>query len=239
MKHALVTGGTRGIGRAIALALNDAGFDVYTTGMREEGADIEELLAFGLKYRRSNIAVQSEHEGAVEWARPDLLVNNAGMAPRNRADLLTMSAASMREVLDVNLIGPFLLTQRVARHMVEKGGGMIINIASVSSDTVSLNRGEYCVSKAGVSMMTQLFAARLASEHIAVHEIRPGIIRTDMTAGVTEKYDALIKDGLTPIPRWGEPDDVARAVVALAGGALAYSTGEIINVDGGMHIRRL
>lgn len=239
MKHALVTGGTRGIGRGIALALREAGYEVYTTGRREAGPDIDEMEALGIRYRRSDIAIREEHAALVEWAKPDLLVNNAGMAPRTRADLLWMTEVSMRELLDVNLIGPFFLTQSAARHMIEMHGGMIVNIGSVSADTVSLNRGEYCVSKAGVSMMTALFAARLAAERIPVYEIRPGIIRTDMTSSVTEKYDRLIEGGLTPIPRWGEPEDVARAVVALAGGALSYSTGDVIHVDGGMHIRRL
>jgi len=239
MPNALVTGGTRGIGRGIALALLHAGYEVYTTGTRKSGADIDEMAASGVRYRQSNIAETEDHEALVAWAQPDLLVNNAGMAPRVRADLLEMSEDSMREVLDVNLIGPFMLTQRVASHMLGKGGGMIVNIASVSSDTASVNRGEYCVSKAGVSMMTQLFAARLAAEGIPVYEIRPGIIRTDMTAGVTAKYDALIQGGLTPMPRWGTPEDVAKAVVALAQGVLPYSTGEVLHVDGGMHIRRL
>ncbi len=239
MQNALVTGGTRGIGRAIALMLNEEGFDVWATGTREGGADIDEMELLGVRYLRSDIADPEDHVRVIETAQPDVLINNAGMAPRTRADLLEMAEDSLREVLDVNLIGPFLLTQRAAQGMVARGRGMIVNIASISSDTVSLNRGEYCISKAGVSMMTKLFAARLAGNGIAVYEIRPGIIRTDMTSGVFEKYDALLREGLAPIPRWGEPEDVARAVLALASGALSYSTGNVIHVDGGMHIRRL
>lgn len=238
-KAALVTGGTRGIGRGIALGLLEAGYAVSVTGTRPGGADIDELTAMGVAYHMSNIADTAQHDALIAAVQPDLLVNNAGIAPRVRADVLDMAEDSLRELLDVNLIGPYMLTQTAARHMVQKGEGMIINISSVSADTISVNRGEYCVSKAGVSMMTQVFAARLAAENIPVYEIRPGIIATDMTSGVKEKYDALIAGGLTPMPRWGTPEDVAKAVVALAGGALPYSTGEVLNVDGGMHIKRL
>ena len=151
----------------------------------------------------------------------------------------TEAARRVRELLDVNLVGPFFLTQLVAKKMIEQGSGTIVNITSMSSDVVSTNRGEYCVSKAGISMMTQLYAARLAEYGIPVYEIRPGIIRTDMTSKVTEKYDALLSGGLAPIARWGEPEDVAEAVAVLAQGRLRYSTGEVINVDGGIHIQRL
>lgn len=237
--NALVTGGSRGIGRAIALALMEQGYTVYITGTRPAGTGIDELTGKGLRYIASNIADTAQHARVVAESRPQLLVNNAGMAPRVRADLLDMGEDSLREVLDVNLIGPMLLTQCAARQMAEQGTGMVINISSCSADTVSVNRGEYCVSKAGLSMVTQLFAARLAPLGIPVYEIRPGVIETDMTGGVKDKYDKLIAEGLTPMPRWGQPEDVAKAVVALAGGALPYSTGEVINVDGGMHIRRL
>ncbi len=237
--RALVTGGSRGIGRAVALALLKEGYSVTITGTRKAGPDIEELTELGLRYLHSDVANTADHARVIGESRPDLLVNNAGMAPRARADLLDMGEASLREVLDVNLIGPMLLTQRAARGMAERGRGMIVNIASCSSDTVSINRGEYCVSKAGVSMMTRLFAVRLAPLGIPVYELRPGIIATDMTGGVKEKYDALIAGGLLPMPRWGTPEDVAKAVVLLAGGGLSYSTGDIINIDGGMHIKRL
>ena len=178
----------------------------------------------------------------------DLLVNNAGMAPRQRADLLEMGEAIYDEVMATNLKGPFFLTQRVARVMVEQlrtqagqpaTAPKIINIGSISAYASSTNRGEYCLSKAGVGMLTALFADRLAEDGILVYEVRPGIIATDMTAAVQEKYDRLIEGGLLPLRRWGQPEDVARAVVALAEGALPYSTGEVINVDGGFHLRRL
>ena len=145
----------------------------------------------------------------------------------------------MHELLDVNLVGPFFLTQRVARQMIEQGGGMIVNITSMSAYVSSVNRGEYCVSKAGLSMMTSLFAVRLAEYGIPVYEIRPGIIRTDMTAKVSEKYDKLISEGITPIRRWGTPADIAQAVYMLSQGLLPFSTGEVINVDGGFHLQRL
>ncbi len=175
----------------------------------------------------------------------DLLVNNAGMAPRVRADLLETGEASYDEVMAVNLKGPFFLTQRVANAMLSSlrtgaaTAPQIINIGSISAYTSSTNRGEYCISKAGLAMMTALFADRLAGEGIRVYEVRPGVIDTDMTSGVKARYDKLIGEGLTPIQRWGVPDDVAKAVVAIAEGNLPFSTGEVINVDGGFHLRRL
>ena len=179
------------------------------------------------------------------FGRIDLLVNNAGMAPRLRADLLEMGESSYDEVMATNLKGPFFFTQQVALCMIDllKAGKiqqpMIINIGSISADTSSLRRGEYCLSKAGMSMMTTLFADRLAGEGILVYEVRPGIIATDMTSSVRELYDQRIDQGLLPIRRWGTPADVARAVLALAEGALLYSTGEILHIDGGFHLRRL
>jgi NAD(P)-dependent dehydrogenase (short-subunit alcohol dehydrogenase family) len=174
-----------------------------------------------------------------------LLVNNAGIAPRQRQDLLEMSEESYEEVMTVNLKAPFFLTQQVARVMLEQTktqaepAPKIVNIGSLSAYTASTTRGEYCISKAGLAMVTALFADRLAESGILVYEIRPGIIQTDMTSVVKEKYDLLIGEGLTPIRRWGEPSDVARAVVAIAEGLLPFSTGEVINVDGGFHLRRL
>lgn len=233
MKKALVTGGTRGIGRAIAEKLRDEGWDVVVSCRTPREIP-------GIRCVRADNADPAQRAELLEAAGEiDLLVNNAGIAPRVRADLMEMTPESMDEVMRVNLYGPFFLTQAAARGMIERGRGMIINISSMSAYTVSVNRGEYCVSKAGISMMTQLYAARLAEYGIPVYEIRPGIIRTDMTSKVTEKYDALLSGGLAPIARWGEPEDVAEAVAVLAQGRLRYSTGEVINVDGGIHIQRL
>ena len=233
MKKALVTGGTRGIGRGIAEKLRDEGWEV-TVSCRTP-RDIP-----GIKCVAADNSVPEERARLLEEAGDiELLVNNAGIAPRVRADLLDMSEESMDELLKVNLNGPFFLTQQAAKGMIARGRGMIINISSMSAYTVSVNRGEYCISKAGISMMTQLFAARLAEYGIPVYEIRPGIIRTDMTSKVTEKYDALINGGLLPIARWGTPEDIAEAVSVLAEGRLRYSAGEVINVDGGFHIQRL
>jgi NAD(P)-dependent dehydrogenase (short-subunit alcohol dehydrogenase family) len=254
-KIALVTGGGRGIGRGIVLGLAQAGWTVafsYRGNAQAAEETLEALRAAG----RPGLAMQADVAQAEARERLvnslldtyggiDLLVNNAGMAPRQRADLLEMGEASYDEVLATNLKGPFFLTQRVARVMVEQvraGADLppkIINIGSVSAYTSSTNRGEYCLSKAGLGMLTALFADRLAGEGILVYEVRPGIIQTDMTAGVQGKYNQLIADGLLPLARWGKPEDVARAVVALADGVLPYSTGEIINVDGGFHLRRL
>jgi 3-oxoacyl-[acyl-carrier protein] reductase len=185
-------------------------------------------------------------EGTLErFGRIDLLVNNAGIAPRQRVDILEVGEASYDEVMAVNLKGPFFLTHRVAKAMIgliEAGTverPKIVNVGSLSAYTSSPSRGEYCLSKAGVAMMTALYADRLAGYGIQVYEVRPGIIATDMTRVVGKKYDDLIAQGLTPIRRWGQPDDVARAVVAIAEEYLPFSTGEVINVDGGFHLRRL
>ncbi len=255
-KHtAIVTGAGRGIGRGIALALAERGWGV-TINYRGNAAAAAETLEMvnaaggqGLVVQ-ANIAEANGRERLVaetiaKFGRIDLLVNNAGMAPRQRRDILETTEASYDEVMAVNLKGPFFLTQHVANQMIamQQAGTItqpkIINIGSISAYTSSPNRGEYCISKAGMGMMTALFADRLANEGINVYEIRPGIIETDMTGGVKEKYDHLIADGLTPIQRWGQPDDIARAVVALAEGSFPFSTGEIINVDGGFHMRRL
>lgn len=233
MKRALVTGGTRGIGRGIAEKLRDEGWDVTVSCRTPQ-------VIPGIKCIAADNSVSEDRKHLIEEVGDiDLLVNNAGIAPRVRADLLEMTEESMEELMKVNLYGPFFLTQQVANGMIKRGRGMIINISSMSAYTVSVNRGEYCISKAGISMMTQLFAARLAEYGIPVYEIRPGIIRTDMTSGVTDKYDKLINGGLLPISRWGTPDDIADAVSVLAEGRLRYSTGEVINVDGGFHIQRL
>jgi NAD(P)-dependent dehydrogenase (short-subunit alcohol dehydrogenase family) len=239
-KTVLITGGSRGIGRGIAELMYEKGWNVAITSRGE--ADVQAQEKF-LCIRADNSDAQ-DRERAVQtvlekFGKIDLLVNNAGIAPKVRADLLEMSEESMNELLQVNLVAPFFLTQRVAKEMIAQGGGMIINITSMSAYTVSTNRGEYCISKAGLSMTTQLYAARLAEYGIPVYEIRPGIIKTDMTAGVTAKYDALIEGGITPIKRWGKPEDIAKAVYMLSQELLPFSTGEVINVDGGFHMQRL
>lgn len=261
MPTALVTGGNRGIGLGITKDLLAEGYAVAILATRPEPTELmDELRQAGeVIYVQGSVAEQESHERYVQaaldrWGRIDLLVNNAGVAPSVRADILEAEEESFDRVLGINLRGPYFLTQRVANVMREQGlpessgqgsaaagpiRGTIINVSSTSAVTVSTNRGEYCVSKAGVAMATQLFAARLAPEGIPVYEVRPGVIATDMTAGVKEKYDQQFADGLAPIPRWGTPADVAGAVVQLAAGRMPYSTGEIINVDGGMHIPRL
>ena len=252
---ALVTGASRGIGRAIAIVLAERGWAVVVNYRRDETSARQTVRDVELAGGRA-VAVQADVADRADRARLvdaalrqfgriDLLVNNAGMAPRTRLDILETSESSYDDVMDVNLKGPFFLTQRVAREMIDLAARgiierpMIVNIGSLSAYTSSANRPEYCLSKAGVAMMTALYADRLASEGICVYEIRPGIITTDMTRPVAERYDRLIREGLTPITRWGQPEDVACAVVAIAEGLLPFSTGEVINVDGGFHLRRL
>ena len=252
---ALVTGASRGIGRAIALALGTHGWTVVVT-FRAAAAAADEVVglieasgARGLACR-VDVSVAADRAALVEFAllecgRIDLLVNNAGIAPRHRLDILETSETSYNEVMDVNLKGPFFLTQQVAQEMIALVqsrvivDAKIINIGSLSAIASSTNRAEYCLSKAGLAMMSALYADRLAAEGINVYEIRPGIIATDMTSVVKDRYDRLIADGLTPIARWGCPEDVAKAVVAIAEDLLPFSTGEVINVDGGFHLRRL
>jgi len=248
---ALITGAARGIGRAIAVALAKEKWRVVINYHTNADA-AQEALRLVESVGGSGIVVQADiadtadrarlvEQTLAAFARIDLLVNNAGMAPRLRMDLLETTETSYDEVMATNLKGPFFLTQLVARRMIElriEQAG-IINIGSLSAYTSSVSRSEYCLSKAGVGMMTALFADRLAGCGINVYEVRPGIIRTDMTGAVREKYDRMIADGLTPIARWGEPEDVARAVVAIAQGCLPFTTGEVINVDGGFHLQRL
>jgi 3-oxoacyl-[acyl-carrier protein] reductase len=250
-KVALITGSARGIGRAIAVALAKEKWRVVVNYRTNADAAMEALKLVE-SAGGSGILVQADIADPADrvrlvaqtleaFARIDLLVNNAGMAPRRRVDLLETTETSYDEVMATNLKGPFFLTQLVARRMIEikSGPAKIINIGSLSAYASSTNRGEYCLSKAGVGMMTALFAHRLAECGINVYEVRPGIIRTDLTRAVWEKYDRLIAEGLTPIARWGEPEDVARAVVAIAQDCLPFSTGEVINVDGGFHLHRL
>jgi NAD(P)-dependent dehydrogenase (short-subunit alcohol dehydrogenase family) len=253
---ALVTGSSRGIGRGIAIELAHAGYRVAVNFAGNEAAADETLRlvtdagSSGFTIR-GDISVATDRTRLIEETVQrlggiDLLVNNAGIAPKTRGDLLDSSEASLDELFAVNLKGPFLLTQLAAKQMLKQtpgaGGlrGRIVNITSISVYTASVNRGDYCMVKAGLSMMTKLFADRLANDGINVYEIRPGIIATDMTGGVKEKYDRLIlEDGLTPIKRWGTPEDVGRAVRAIAEGRFPFSTGAVFDVDGGFHLRRL
>jgi 3-oxoacyl-[acyl-carrier protein] reductase len=252
---AIVTGGTRGIGLGIARTLAAGGWDLALCGLRAEETvrpALDELRGRGADviYHALDVAHVADHERFVaaareRWTRLDALVNNAGRAPRVRADLLDASPDSFDEVLRANLYGPYFLTQRVARVLVEQRArdrdsrSSIVFVTSVSAELASVRRGEYCVSKAGLAMTARLFAARLAAEGIPVYDVRPGIIDTDMTAAVHAEYDARIADGLVPARRWGTAEDVGRVVAALLRGDLPYSTGSVIHVDGGLAIPRL
>lgn len=254
-KAALITGGGRGIGNAIATQLASEGYAIAIMGVREEGEaadNIARIKEYGTPviYIKGDIAKDASRKEILKkvidaFGRIDVLVNNAGVAPKRRMDVLETTEESYDFVTGINLKGTFFLTQLVANKMVEEVKNIegispkIINISSLSAYTSSVMRGEYCISKAGISMITRLFADRLAEYGITVNEIRPGIILTDMTSTVKGKYDELIEDGLLPIKRWGYPEDVANAVSVLCSDKLRYSTGEIINVDGGFHIRRL
>lgn len=260
---ALITGASRGIGRGIALELAKTGHDLVINfagneaAARQTAADCRAAAGDAGHLIRAEIC-QADISAAADRAclvqftkerfgRIDLLVNNAGVAPNVRADLLDATEESFDRLIAINAKGPFFLTQLVAKEMVEQTRNpngetrnpIILTITSVSACTASVNRGDYCVSKAALSMLTPLFAARLAEHGIGVFEIRPGIIATDMTGPVKEKYDRLIANGLTPIKRWGTPEDVGKAVAAVASGAFPFSTGEVINVDGGFHLRTL
>jgi NAD(P)-dependent dehydrogenase (short-subunit alcohol dehydrogenase family) len=254
-KVVLITGGSRGIGFGIALQLAANGFDLAINGTRseQEAEDaIKKLKAFGndVIYCRGDISSTADRENLLRlvdahYGKLHVLVNNAGIAPKERRDILEASEESFDEVMSTNLKGAYFLTQQVANRMIVqkkldgKFQACIINISSMSATMASVNRGEYCISKAGLSMATQLFAVRLGAFNIPVFEIRPGIIHTDMTAAAKEKYDALIKDGLCVQSRWGEPEDVGKAVLALVRGDFPYSTGQVIMVDGGLTIPRL
>ena len=259
---ALITGASRGIGRGIAVELAREGWSVAINYARDQEAAREcRRLCEQAASEPSNASfeiVQADVSRPDDRARlldsvlerfgwVDLLVNNAGVAPTVRADLLEASEESFDRVIATNLKAPYFLTQRVAKFWVSRAREFqsaprkpkIINISSVSAYAASVNRGEYCVSKAGLSMMTKLFASRLAEFGILVYEVRPGVVATEMTQPVKEKYDRMIAEGLTPIKRWGTPEDVGQAVAAVAEGRLPFSTGEVINVDGGFHLRRL
>lgn len=248
---AVVTGAGRGIGGGIAVELASRGFDLAIADIDVNGADstLDEvrsrganvrLFAFDLRDIERHASVVAE---IAAWGGPvACLVNNAGIPAAQRGDLLEVGAASYDRVLDVNLRGTFFLTQAVARHMLATSCGharSIVTVSSVSAEMASTERGEYCLSKAGLSMLTKLYALRLAPHDIGVFEIRPGVIRTPMTEGVAAAYEKRIADGLVPMRRWGTPEDVARAVGALAQGQMAFSTGSVIHVDGGLSVPRL
>jgi NAD(P)-dependent dehydrogenase (short-subunit alcohol dehydrogenase family) len=254
-RPAFVTGGSRGIGLGIAHALAADGWRLAINGMRSESDVRETLDALRAKspdviYVRGDISKADDRVACLEQIRNkfgqlNLLVNNAGIAPRVRADILAATEESFDEIFNVNLKGPYFLTQAVANWMVEQRqadaafDGCVVNISSISAEIASINRGDYCMARAGTSMATKLWAVRLAEFGIRVYEIRPGVIATDMTAGVKEKYDRMIAEGLTLEPRWGRPEDIGRAVAALARGEFPYATGQVVNIDGGMMIGRL
>ena len=254
-KIALVTGGSRGIGFAIADMLARSGYDLAINGVRRQDEIGDKLVALRehkvrVTYCQGDIGIQGDRKKILSAATGELgplnlLVNNAGVAPRERKDVLDIEESDFDYLVDINLKGTFFLTQAVAKQMVsekQKDGAFnacIITISSISAEVASTNRGEYCISKAGLGMVTNLMAVRLAEWNIPVFEIRPGIIETDMTAGVKEKYDKLIGEGLTLQPRWGKPEDVARVVASIAKGDMPYTTGQVIYVDGGLMVRRL
>ncbi|MBQ8407360.1 MAG: 3-ketoacyl-ACP reductase [Clostridia bacterium] len=243
MKIAIVTGILGGIGKASALMLAQKGYAVVGMG-RHENVDLSDFDGLDITYVAGDISSAADRarlvEAAVSRGNISALVNVAGVAPKVRRDILEMTEESYDYVMGINTKGTLFLTQAVANEMLKHGeGGAIVNISSCSAYTSSTSRGEYCISKAGVSMITKLFADRLAGEGIIVNEICPGIIATGMTEAVKEKYDRLIEGGLIPLGRWGMPDDIAKAVVALCDGTFGFATGQSFILDGGMHIRKL
>ncbi len=254
-KTALITGGARGIGLGISQKLAEEGWNLAISGRKEfnEVKDIiNKLASFGnkVRYYQSDISKREDHKSLLNSIKSDfgklnLLINNAGVAPVNRLDILEADEESFDRLININLKGPYFLTKDTANWMIQQKNDRteeffsIINIGSISADTASVTRGDYCISKAGVSMSTKLWAARLGEYNIPVFEIQPGIIKTDMTGSVTEKYDKLIEQGLLVLSRWGLPLDVGKVAVSLARGDMAYSTGQIIRVDGGLTLQRL
>jgi len=238
--HALVTGGSRGIGRAIVEELSKTHLVTATYNSNREAADLV-ASATGAKFLACQLGDLSSVAALLEQLDEpvDLLVNNAGMAPRERKDILEATPESFDELMAANLRGPYFLTQAIARRMLDGNGGRIVFVGSISAFTASTNRGDYCMTKAGISMAAKLFAARLATHGIPVFEIQPGVIRTDMIQSVAAVYEQRIADGLVPQRRMGEPGDVAQAVRAIADGRLDYSTGQTLHVDGGFHLRIL
>jgi len=255
MPTALVTGAGRGIGRGIAIELGRLKWHVLVNyaGNRDAADECCRMVAEAggtAQAVQGDVSIAADRTRLVAEAiaggrRLELLVNNAGVAPNVRADILDATEESFDRLVGINLKGPYFLSQAVAKVMLGQAAdvagerGQIINVSSISAYTASVNRGDYCITKAGIGMMTSLFAARLADQGIRVYEIRPGVIATDMTGPVKAKYDALIAGGMSPIRRWGQPSDIGRAVAAIARGDLPFSTGEVINVDGGFHLRTL
>ncbi len=260
-KVALVTGSTHGIGEAIVIELAKIGFSVIINGAstQELSEDYKNKLKEISKenlddkhlYIQANVGKKEDRERLInqikkKFSRIDVLINNAGVGPIKRGDMLEMTEESYDRVMGINLKGPFFLTQAIAKWMIELKQTIkkdyqpfIINISSINRYTPSLNRGEYCISKAGMTMMTKLFAVRLAEYEIPVFEISPGIIDTPLTKPRYETYDKLIKDGITPIKRWGQPIDIARTVIAIVKGLIPFSTGTVLDIDGGFHLHRL
>jgi 3-oxoacyl-[acyl-carrier protein] reductase len=254
-KAALITGAARGIGYAIAQQLAGEGYDIAVLDMLAEAdvaKNMDALKAAGAKvlYCKGDVSSPVDRQVALDAVKKmfgclNVLVNNAGVGVKVRGDILDATEESFERLMKINLQGPYFLTQLAARWMIEQKkanlswGGCVINISSISADTASIGRGEYCISKAGVSMATKLWAVRLAEENIPVYEIRPGIIMTDMTAGVKEKYDKLIADGILLQKRWGLPEDIAKCAAMMARGDIGYSTGQVVNVDGGFTVSRL
>jgi 3-oxoacyl-[acyl-carrier protein] reductase len=254
-KVALITGGSRGIGLGIAREFTKSGFDLAINGMRDEASVqsvLNELKSSGCQvfYAQGDVSVEKDRQNIVSqtldhFGQVNVLVNNAGIAPPERKDILEATEDSFDLVISTNLKGPYFLTQILANHMIglkQKDLSCfccIINVSSVSATMVSVNRGEYCISKAGIAMATKLWAARLGEFDIPVYEIQPGVIRTDMTAAAQEKYDNLFHDGMAIQKRWGTPEDVGKVAAAMATGSMPYSTGQVVKVDGGMTILRL
>lgn len=252
---ALITGGSRGIGFGIAKHLAESGFDIAVNGVRGEDAVADVLLELrktgaDVLYCQGDVSLTEDRKRIIEavkkhFGKLNVLVNNAGVAPKERKDILETSEESFDRLISTNLKSSYFLSQLAANWMIEQKKAdasftsCIINVSSISATVASVNRGEYCVSKAGLSMVTQLFAVRLGEFDIPVYEVRPGIIETDMTAKVKDKYDKLIAEGLTVQGRWGYPEDVGKAVSALALGNFSYSTGQVIMIDGGLTLSRL
>lgn len=254
-KTVLITGGSRGIGLGIAKALAAEGWNLAVNGMRPEASVqdvLEELRGTGVEviYCQGNVGESTDRQRMIDqviarWGHLNALVNNAGVAPKERKDLLEMTEESYDRVMDINLKGSFFLSQLAAKQMVKSKAedpdfeAYVVNVSSISATVISINRGEYCISKAGMSMATQLLATRLGEYNIPVYELRPGVTMTDMTSVVKEKYDRLLAEGLAVQKRWGYPEDVGKAMASLLRGDFPYSTGQVIMIDGGLTLPRL